>query len=570
MGRPTKPRPAKRRRIDHTQPHLPHKKQKTMDDRTQLPHPRVDDDDVQDEPTTQVDEGNDATIDVPEEPADKITPTNSELEIAPATPVRRLKDPATLKPKHTPRTTRRDEATVLQTHKERYKRHAERAKEYEIGPMPFRLFLDDEKLSPPKLNNENEAPWKRASEALRKGMCALLRKKRDPTEQEYTTQFVSSHTFPSHHRLTQSHLQFNIIQKTAKRKIYLIPNFRTCDTQKHSDTTKAGGSKPDAQFERDNNGVVFEKDASANFKGDFWLEWSRRTDCYDDPPEDKMEDVAFMKEHTFHKTSDDAVQKLGQLTCYDAYYLARQFRTLLYSIFVVGTHARVRRTDRAGTLVTRAVDISTEAGAEMFCEFLWRMGHASAAQLGHDLSHIQASAEQEEEFKRVITENYKLQNMDGSDETPSDDQLDEHYVKKKVTNMRVYCKKVPELDGPRSRGGQKAMDVLICRPLRAPENGHGRGTRPYWCAVWDDVKKCWRPAMLKDCWRPEAKGLSPEGSNLETVVKAAGSKCTNVPTLFGHGDVKVPEGFKGPTWPEERDSNQCEPSFTGWTRRSHL
>ena len=72
---------------------------------------------------------------------------------------------------------------------------------------------------------------------------------------------------------------------------------------------------------------------------------------------------------------------LGQITSYAVAQLGSQFRTHLYSVFIVKGTARILRWDRSGTIVTEAIPYNE---SPFLAEFFRRYSKASPEMRGKD------------------------------------------------------------------------------------------------------------------------------------------------------------------------------------------
>lgn len=335
-----------------------------------------------------------------------------------------------------------------------------------------------------------------------------------------------------------------------------------------------GGRKPDAGIVKkefvDLNDVPSAKSKSgknsarANFLNTSIIIEVKQHDPYCDPQSEPG--TPEYKKHSLFVESQE--QALGQITAYDALILAQQYRTCCFSILVVGTRARIRRTDRAGTIVTRAMDLDTEEGAKHFGEFLWRFCHASLEEQGFDLAHAQASDEEDLAFKDVISENISLQFNKGQEEVSA--LLKRHYKKGCVSKMNVYGKirrgeGQSEIQAGNANGiYREPIQVLVSIPIKVPESCCGRGTRVYWVAFWDSEAGVWSCAVLKDCWRSNASSI--EGAAYQKLLDEGNQQHPNIPTLLAHSDMIVQEGDGSAIeddevrkmWEWEKMCNKCE------------
>jgi hypothetical protein len=74
---------------------------------------------------------------------------------------------------------------------------------------------------------------------------------------------------------------------------------------------------------------------------------------------------------------------LGQITSYAAAQLGAQFRTHIFSVFIVRENARLLRWDRSGAIVT---DVIKYSESKLLTEFLFRYSKAPDAMRGRDAS----------------------------------------------------------------------------------------------------------------------------------------------------------------------------------------
>jgi hypothetical protein len=275
------------------------------------------------------------------------------------------------------------------------------------------------------------------------------------------------------------------------------------------------------------------------------------SDFVEDPPLDAQrsgsEHPLFKPDIVFpYEPPNKWILVLGQITMHASQIMSQQFRTFCYTLFIFGKHVRIMRWDRSGCIITRAFDYTTSTGSLYLCTFLWRYNHASLAQRGFDLSHVDASPEEEVEFKWVIEDNIRLQLLDGR-EPPKEikaEDIAKHFVAGRVSKMRLF-----------NDTDDEAQEYLVSVPVQSPENVNGRGTRGYWAARKNKEGK-WVIGFLKDVWHTDVDGLSNEGRNYDAI---DGTPC--VPHICGYGDVRVPEGQEAIAWEGEAECNECKRAF---------
>ena len=102
-----------------------------------------------------------------------------------------------------------------------------------------------------------------------------------------------------------------------------------------------------------------------------------------DPTDDPFCDV-FEVDHeyqSFLRETKAAHDTLGQITSYAAAQLGAQFRTHVYSVFILRDTARILRWDRTGTIVTEAIKYNK---FDILAEFFARYSKAPPAMCGKD------------------------------------------------------------------------------------------------------------------------------------------------------------------------------------------
>ena len=226
--------------------------------------------------------------------------------------------------------------------------------------------------------------------------------------------------------------------------------------------------------------------------------------------------------------NDDIVQKmdaktvLGRNVAFASELFARQQRLFCFSIFVIGSTARLLRWDRSGVVVSRSFDYKSHP--ESLRDFLRRFDAATAEQRGYDPSVTRASLYEEEMFAKRIREEVAFQL--GLDEVTKNAELDEamseHYSRGRVMRMEVYNERL-----------NKYEPFLICKPVQSPTSMAGRATRGYWGVKVDEVG-AHKVFFIKDNWRPTDKALRREEDAYEELNNDT-KKITNVGTMYCGG-----------------------------------
>lgn len=366
----------------------------------------------------------------------------------------------------------------------------------------------------------------------------------------------------------------------------ISPNFEFAITKEHADVGKAGGAKPDIGLYRTKEGEPFvdphftmPRKAKADLRRlEIPIELKDSgLSPFVDPPltatafpnvEGKVYDLAEEEDDPADSSiavdyaTFDILQPckasgtrrkarvLGQVISYASLNLSHQHRTFSYAILIVGHNARILRFDRSGSLVTRAMNLLSKKGAKHFCEFIWRFNMASLARRGFDLSHVAATEEEEEAFKRVVKRNIEIQKYNGTQEA-TEEEIKEYYEPGCVSKSKVY-----------SERDKQMQEHLTSIPVSFPENFHGRSTHPHWSAK-EGGEGVWEPGFLKNTWRTEAEGLASEGENYRAI-----EGTPNVPTVYGHGDVRIPDEHLASAYPGEEECRVCE--LYGFPRRPSM
>ncbi|KAA1475201.1 hypothetical protein DENSPDRAFT_805374 [Dentipellis sp. KUC8613] len=116
--------------------------------------------------------------------------------------------------------------------------------------------------------------------------------------------------------------------------------------------------------------------ARAERADEFKFKYGNFADPFDDEPNGSS--------FPFEGCTEGSKDVRGQITSYAAAMLDLQFRTFVFSVLIMGEHARLIRWDRSGAIVTRSFDYCEDP--EPLAQFLWRFNFLSPAQRGHDES----------------------------------------------------------------------------------------------------------------------------------------------------------------------------------------
>ncbi|EPQ50647.1 hypothetical protein GLOTRDRAFT_133758 [Gloeophyllum trabeum ATCC 11539] len=219
----------------------------------------------------------------------------------------------------------------------------------------------------------------------------------------------------------------------------------------------------------------------------------------------------------------------GQIINYAAEIFARQHRTHVFSLIILGEYVRLVRWDRSGAVFTERIPYVDEP--RHLSEFLWRFTKATPEHQGYDVT-----ATEIKEGTRL----YKT--MLAACRASGEEQYKLDYFKRSCDREWPWYKlriDVPKTTSTEAHGSGSRRSAcqdpdtepryfLVGKP-HAPTTGlTGRATRGY--IAWDLSDR--RLVFLKDCWR--VKTLAKEGDTIERLNKAG---IESVPTLLYHGDV---------------------------------
>lgn len=94
----------------------------------------------------------------------------------------------------------------------------------------------------------------------------------------------------------------------------------------------------------------------------------------------------------FERNGDDAEHTRGQLISYALAMFTSQYRTFVWSFLLLEHEARLMRWDHAGVIVSERFRWRVQDSP--LAEFLWRFGHSSSKDRGHDTTVWTPSAEE--------------------------------------------------------------------------------------------------------------------------------------------------------------------------------
>jgi hypothetical protein len=198
---------------------------------------------------------------------------------------------------------------------------------------------------------------------------------------------------------------------------------------------------------------------------------------------------------TFLRGSKLGDDTLGQITFYASAQLGSQFRTHIYSVFIVRTKARILRWDRSGAVVTEAIDYNQ---SPLLAEFFRRYSKAPADMRGIDGSVSNPTSKEASAARQAL-------GLDAS---------------------------VPlaKLEIPSNGGAPHYFITSTPRAtLYTPPGRATRGFRAY------DTSQA-TLVFLKDTWRVDLPDIQAEGLTYE-VLSAA--HVPHIPECIAYGDIST-------------------------------
>jgi len=242
---------------------------------------------------------------------------------------------------------------------------AEEIAKFIIGPMPAQEFLDD--FFPiRRLQNLHVVPsfTPGCYDETLKAKCEL----------NVYIPFVSAFKKPSN-----CSNAIPIVSK-IEATIQFLPGLCIVNTSSHADRNPRSSLpfeiKPDVSIYPGNSTVTKTDSSISEIFTEF--KWNTK-----DNPFCNVVDKNGWK--SFLHDSKAGRDTLGQITSYAAAQLGAQFRTHIYSVFILRDMARILQWDRSGTIVTEAIKYNEDC---LLAEFFCRYSKAPPAMRGNDMTAL--------------------------------------------------------------------------------------------------------------------------------------------------------------------------------------
>lgn len=216
------------------------------------------------------------------------------------------------------------------------------------------------------------------------------------------------------------------------------------------------------------------------------FKWNSSDDPFNNVPKSDSDDRSFLRDT---KTAHDA---LGQITSYAAAHLGAQFRTHIFSAFIVKDTARLLRWDRSGAIVTEVIKYNE---CDILTEFFFRYSKAPHAMRGNDESVSDPSLPEKAAAREAL-------------------QLDK--------TVPLFRLSIPDADGFRF--------FITPAPETSLYTPPGRATRGF--KAYDVLQQT--VVFLKDSWRIDLPDIQAEG---QVYVTLRDAEVQHVSQCVASGDI---------------------------------
>ena len=213
-------------------------------------------------------------------------------------------------------------------------------------------------------------------------------------------------------------------------------------------------------------------------------------------------------------------------------------------LLVIGRRFRLLRWDRAGVIVTPAIDYYQHPG--VLCDILLRISYLEGHELGFDSSAIRLRPTDVDFLRMDVAALH-----DPADISHAERKLEERETERPLAFQYVRSLFRTSLDShwPRYRlevpNGSGTREFLVAKPVFCANDLVGRGTRGYVALDCETGRFVW----LKDAWRASYLHTETEGDFLG---RLNGAGVENVPTLVCHGDIRNQTTITGDVWERQQ------------------
>ncbi|KAL6308505.1 hypothetical protein BKA93DRAFT_822250 [Sparassis latifolia] len=249
------------------------------------------------------------------------------------------------------------------------------------------------------------------------------------------------------------------------------------------------------------------------------LSFVHRPHCTEDDPFEDIDNEGKVRTSSSAGSRADTARRaaiLKQLTAEVATVLLRQHRCFVFTVLILGDHARFIRWDRAGAVVTEKFNYKC---TPYLARFLRMFAQMSPEQQGADPTAV---------LVENGSQDFRLMMDAPNNSTPGNLYARDMFYKSLEPGWAWWKLSVPSMEG--ENNVQESREFLVGKPHFLSDDLQGRATRGY--VALDCSKKHF--VFLKDAWRVSGAGMQKEGDALRTLQKAG---VTHVPTLVCHGDI---------------------------------
>ncbi|KAI0693661.1 hypothetical protein BC835DRAFT_1352953 [Cytidiella melzeri] len=255
------------------------------------------------------------------------------------------------------------------------------------------------------------------------------------------------------------------------------------------------------------------------------------------------------KEEPITNMTNRSIDHRGQQIDYAAQVLTLQHRSHVFSISIIGHHARLIRWDRAGALVSERFNY-VDGSSNWLGEFLFRYEHATPEQRGYDVN-VQKATHREIQLLKTGVNEY-LEKFPMYKESELAATVNNSYPSYKV---RVHGEAAADSSHP-----GVVNEYIICQPFTEVSSLCGRATQGYlaWGVFENDL------VFLKDTWRTDLEGVMSEAAVYAVLQK---NFVPFLPSVLVSGDVCLSTGHVQCTLTQDYAEGYAWSRPTAWLRR---
>ncbi|KAI0693651.1 hypothetical protein BC835DRAFT_1352886 [Cytidiella melzeri] len=255
------------------------------------------------------------------------------------------------------------------------------------------------------------------------------------------------------------------------------------------------------------------------------------------------------KQEPITNMTNRSIDHRGQQIDFAAQVLTLQHRSHVFSISIIGHHARLIRWDSAGALVSERFNY-VDGSSNWLGEFLFRYEHATPEQRGYDVNVQKATHREIQLLKTGVNEYLEKFPMYKDSELAAT--VNNSYPSYKV---RVHGEAAVDSSDP-----GVVNEYIICKPFTGGSSLCGRATQGYlaWGVFENDL------VFLKDTWRADLEGVMSEAAVYAVLQKKF---VPFLPSVLVSGDVCLSTGHVQCTLTQDYAEGYAWSRPTAWLRR---